>query len=86
MTNTQKLYFDDLKKQYGKLALNRAELAQVMNISLSFLDKLLREGVGLPEYKRIGRSQKPRIVFPIASVAKFLDDTATTQKGGYFDE
>lgn len=85
MTTEETLYYNDLKEQFGKLALNRSELAQVLDLSLSFVDKLLREGIGLPEYKRIGRSQKPRIVFPIGAVAKFLA-TSSTQQGGYFEE
>ena len=46
--------------------------ADELGISLSFLDKLLREGIGLPNYRKIGKSKKPRIVFPIDSIASFM--------------
>ena len=68
----KKLYVDYLLKKYDKLGLNRKETAKEIGISLSQLDKLLRAGVGLPNYKRLGRSQKARIVFPINEIADFL--------------
>ncbi len=73
-TNTvdKKYYADYLLNKYKKLGLNRKETAEELGISLSFLDKLLREGTGLPTYRKIGRSQKPRIVFPVDSVANFM--------------
>jgi transcriptional regulator with XRE-family HTH domain len=85
MNSIENLYFEQLKEMFGKLTLNRKETAQAIGISLSQLDKLLRAGVGLPDYKRIGRSAKARIVFPIASVAKYLAATAPIQ-GGFFEE
>lgn len=68
----QKYYVDYLLNKYGKLGLTRQETANELGISLSFLDKLLREGTGLPIYRKIGKSQKPRIVFPVDSVANFM--------------
>lgn len=71
-TIDKKYYANYLLEKYGKLGLTRKETADELGISLSFLDKLLREGTGLPAYKKIGKSQKPRIVFPIDSVADFM--------------
>ena len=73
-TNTvdKKYYADYLLNKYKKLGLNRKETAEELGISLSFLDKLLREGTGLPTYRKIGKSQKPRIVFPVDAVANFM--------------
>ena len=68
----KKYYTDYLLKKYKKLGLTRQETATELGISLSFLDKLLREGTGLPTYRKIGNSQKPRILFPIDSVATFM--------------
>lgn len=68
----KKYYTDYLLNKYGKLGLTRQETAVELGISLSFLDKLLKEGVGLPNYRKIGKSQKPRVVFPVDSVANFM--------------
>ena len=75
-TFDKKYYADYLLNKYHKLGLTRQETANELGISLSFLDKLLREGTGLPNYRKIGRSQKPRIVFPIDSIANFMVLTA----------
>lgn len=71
-TIDKKYYANYLLNKYGKLGLTRQETADELGISLSFLDKLLREGTGLPAYRKIGKSQKPRVVFPIDSVADFM--------------
>lgn len=71
-TVDKKYYTDYLLNKYGKLGLSRQETADELGISLSFLDKLLREGIGLPTYKKIGKSQKPRIVFPVDAIADFM--------------
>jgi len=68
----KKYYTDYLLKKYKKLGLNRKETADEIGISLSFLDKLLREGTGLPSYRKIGKSQKPRVVFPVDAIADFM--------------
>ena len=71
--NKDKQYYTDyLLNKHGKLGLSRSETAEELGISLSFLDKLLREGIGLPNYRKIGKSKKPRIVFPIDAVASFM--------------
>ncbi|MCT7514781.1 helix-turn-helix domain-containing protein [Aliarcobacter cryaerophilus] len=68
----KKYYVDHLIEKYGRLGLTRQETANELGISLSFLDKLLREGIGLPAYRKIGKSQKPRIVFPVDAIAEFM--------------
>ncbi|MGJ0357913.1 hypothetical protein [Aliarcobacter cryaerophilus] len=68
----KKYYTDYLLSKHRKLGLSRQETADELGISLSFLDKLLREGIGLPNYRKIGKSKKPRIVFPIDSIASFM--------------
>lgn len=71
-TIDKKYYTDYLLNKYGKLGLTRQETANELGISLSFLDKLLKEGIGLPNYRKIGKSQKPRVVFPVDAVADFM--------------
>ncbi len=46
-------YANYLLNKHGKLGLSRQETAYELGISLSFLDKLLREGIGLPSYRKI---------------------------------
>ena len=68
----KKYYTDYLLNKYGRLGISRQETADEIGISLSFLDKLLKEGIGLPNYRKIGKSQKPRIVFPVDAIASYM--------------
>ena len=68
----KKYYIDYLLEKYGKLGLSRKETAKEIGISLSQLDKLLKVGTGLPNYKRLGKSEKSRIIFPVNEIADFL--------------
>jgi len=75
--NKDKQYYANyLLDKHKKLGLSRQETADELGISLSFLDKLLREGIGLPNYRKIGKSKKPRIVFPIDAIASFMMDNS----------
>jgi len=75
-TKDKGYYANYLLNKHGKLGLSRQETADELGISLSFLDKLLREGVGLPNYRKIGKSKKPRVVFPIDAIASFMMDSS----------
>jgi hypothetical protein len=66
-----KYYADYLLSKYDKLGLTRKETAYELGISISLLDKLLKEGIGLPDYKRLG-TKRGRIIFPIDAVADFM--------------
>lgn len=71
MTTVQ-IYTDLLFKKFEKTQLNRKEMASVLEVSLSSLDKLISNN-NLPiRYQRIGNSQKARYVFPLIEVANFL--------------
>lgn len=72
MNQTVQLYIDLLFKKYGKTALNRQELAEALEISVSSVEALILKGKLPIRYKRIGESQKARYVFPIVEVANFL--------------
>jgi len=71
MTNVD-LYIDLLFKKYDKTQLSRKEMASVLEISVTSLDRLIVEDSLPIRYKRIGNSQKARYVFPILEIANFL--------------
>lgn len=66
--------FKYLVDKYGKAGLTRNKLADELTCSLSTIDRLLKIGRGLPNYKRIGMGKRARIIFPIAEVASFLEN------------
>jgi len=66
--------FQYLTNKYEKIGISRQELAIELTVSVSTVDRLLKQGVGLPSYKRIGLGKRARIIFPLHSVASFLDE------------
>ncbi len=66
--------FKYLVDKYSKAGLTRKNLANELTCSLSTVDRSLKEGMGLPSHIRIGSGERARIIFPIAEVARFLDE------------
>ncbi len=67
--------FDALQHKYNKLTLSKSELAQELGMGLSTVSKMMAEGMGLPNYRKIGTAKNSRVIFPLADVAEFLADT-----------
>jgi len=66
---------NQLLQQYKKMALSKKELAECLGLGVSTVSKLMSQGYGLPNYKKLGNSRNARVVFPISEVARFLVDT-----------
>jgi len=77
MMNNQSynMIFGALQQKYNKLALSKSELAQELGMGLSTVSKMMAEGMGLPNYKKVGNAKNSRVLFPLADVAEFLADT-----------
>jgi len=69
-------YDEMLFSKYNKITLNRKEVAQELSISLSTLERNLSENTLPIKFKRIGSGPKARYVFPLKSVADYLDYAA----------
>lgn len=69
-------YDEMLFTKYNKTTLNRKEVSAELSISLSTLERHLSEGTLPIRFKRIGTGPKSRYVFPIKSVADYLDFAA----------
>jgi nucleoid DNA-binding protein len=64
-----------LQSQFpGKVMLSKKQVAQILNISQSTLNRALasNELAKIPKFKRFGRSEKAPYQFSIVEVAKFL--------------
>ena len=64
----------DLKKQFpNKRALTLKQLAEAINISVGTIRRGIKNGKGIPEFKKVGSgSKRQTVVFPLISVARFL--------------
>ena len=65
--------FEYLTSKYNKASISRTELSEELSVSLSTIDRYLSQGVGLPDFKRIGNGKRARIIFPLKSVASFIE-------------
>jgi len=69
----------ELKKQFpNKRALTLKELSSTINISIGTIRRGIKNGKGIPDFKKVGSGEKRQtVVFPLISVARFL---ATPEK------
>ena len=76
-SSTQTLV-EQLFKLYNKVVFSKENLADMMDVSLSYISKSIARGYGIPNYKRLGNNQNSKIIFNIQDVAEFLNDTTKT--------
>ncbi len=69
-------YDEMLFSKYNKTTLTKKEVANELNISISTLDRALKADELPIPFKRVGDSGKARYIFPIKSVADYLDFVA----------
>ena len=64
-----------LHQKYDRSTLSKKELAKELGIGLSTLNKYLANGVGLPNYIKMGTATNSRVLFNIHDVAEFMSNT-----------
>ena len=67
--------YESLRKTYKKLGLSKQELAMELGMGLSTVSKMMADGIGLPNYRKIGEAKNSRVIFPLTDVAEFIADT-----------
>ncbi len=67
--------YESLRETYGKSGLSKVELANELGMGLSTVSKMMADGIGLPNYKKIGHAKNSRVIFPLINIAEFLSDT-----------
>lgn len=70
-----RVIYDSLRETYGKSGLSKVELANELGLGLSTVSKMMAEGMGIPNYRKIGVAKNARVIFPLTDVAEFLADT-----------
>ena len=65
--------YEYLTSKYNKTSISRAELAKELGVSLSTIDRQISQGIGVPDFKRIGDGKRARVIFPLTAVARFVD-------------
>ena len=78
MNPQAQLIYQDLKTRYKKASRSKSELAVELGVSISTIDKYKKDGIGLPNYKKLGNAKNAKIIFNIIDVANFLSQTIKT--------
>lgn len=69
---------EQLSKLYGKAVFDKRDLAQIMSVSISYIDKSIARGFGIPNYKKLGTGKSSKVVFNVIDVATYLAQTIKT--------
>lgn len=78
MNQQTQLIYNDLRTRYKKATLSKADMANELGVSSSTIDKYMKHGLGVPNYKKLGTARNAKIVFNIIDVAEFLSQTIKT--------
>ena len=62
-TNPQtQLIYQDLKSRYNKASINKKELANELDVSISTIDLYMSKSIGIPNYKKLGNAKNSKVV------------------------
>ena len=75
MKNEALLLMSELTKRYGKSTLTKKELCTELGIGLSTLNAYMKDGIRIPNYKKIGSASNAKVLFNVADVAEYLTNT-----------
>ena len=72
---THPTIYASLRETYNKAGLSKSELAKELGLGLSTVSKMMADGIGLPNYIKLGGAKNSRVLFPLVDVAEFLSNT-----------
>jgi len=74
MKNNKELIFNSLKEKYN-ITIGKLELSKILNVSVSYINKCIMKGTGVPNYKKLGTSKNSKVLWNLADVSEYLADT-----------
>ena len=75
MTTRTEIIYQGLKEKYKKTTISKAEYADEVGQCVGTVDRRIKDKIGLPPYKKLGKAKNAKVVFNIIDVARFLADT-----------
>ena len=78
MNDKAKLMFEQLKADGYSLFISKKEYAEIIGCSVSAVDNYIKQGYGIPDFKKIGDAKNARVLFNLIDVVNYL---SATQKG-----
>ena len=78
MNSKVELLTQTLVTKYGKTTITKKELCSEFGIGLSTLNQYMKDGIQIPNYKKIGTASNAKVLFNVIDVAEYLSDTIKT--------
>ncbi len=77
LEDNKRIIYDSLLQKYN-ITIGKKELSEILGTSVSFIDKAIMSGDGIPNYKKLGSSKNAKVVFNLLDVADFISNTTKT--------
>ena len=77
LDENKKVIYESLLQKYN-ITIGKKELSEILGTSVSFIDKAIMSGNGIPNYKKLGSSKNAKVVFNLLDVASYLGNTTKT--------
>ena len=78
MNSKIELLTQTLVTKYGKTTITKKELCLEFGIGLSTLNQYMKDGIQIPNYKKIGTASNAKVLFNVIDVAEYLSETIKT--------
>lgn len=72
MDTSKQVIYDYLNSKYKRATIGKKEMAVELGVSLSTIDLYMSKGLGVPSYRKLGKSKNAKVVFNIVDLAEFL--------------
>ena len=69
---TAQAIFDDALAAGYSLQLSKKKYAELTQCSVSAVDNYIKNGYGIPNYRKIGHQKNARVMFSLRDTAEFL--------------
>jgi len=73
-----KLIYNALKADGYPLFIGKKEYARITRVSTSAVDNYIKQGYGIPDYKKMGNAKNAKVLFSLIDVAEYLAQTVKT--------
>ena len=67
-----------LKSEGYTLMASKKDYAKIIGCSISTIDNYLKEGYGIPNYKKMGTAKNAKVLFSLIDIANYLAQTIKT--------
>ena len=74
LEENKKVIYESLLQKYN-ITIGKKDLSEILEVSVSYIDKAIMRGNGIPNYKKLGSSKNAKVVFNLLDVSDYICDT-----------